>query len=102
MPLPPGGLVRPHRSHTPAPGPDNCYISNLFFLEHLEIYLVLKTMQHKYQLGLLILVFPEAWNFSWLFVIHLQVPQFILDDMIESELGGNCNIVCTQPRRIAV
>ncbi|CAD6260852.1 unnamed protein product [Miscanthus lutarioriparius] len=30
-----------------------------------------------------------------------QVPQFILDDMIESELGGSCNIVCTQPRRIA-
>jgi hypothetical protein len=30
------------------------------------------------------------------------VPQFILDDMIESELGGSCNIVCTQPRRIAV
>ncbi|CAM0904619.1 unnamed protein product [Alopecurus aequalis] len=30
-----------------------------------------------------------------------QVPQFILDDMIESELGGNCNIICTQPRRIA-
>jgi hypothetical protein len=32
----------------------------------------------------------------------LQVPQFILDDIIESELGGYCNIVCTQPRRIAV
>lgn len=30
-----------------------------------------------------------------------QVPQFILDDMIESELGGYCNIICTQPRRIA-
>ncbi|KAJ4756658.1 ATP-dependent RNA helicase [Rhynchospora pubera] len=30
-----------------------------------------------------------------------QVPQFILDDMIESGLGGCCNIVCTQPRRIA-
>uniref|UniRef100_A0A0E0P9C1 Probable ATP-dependent RNA helicase spindle-E n=1 Tax=Oryza rufipogon TaxID=4529 RepID=A0A0E0P9C1_ORYRU len=30
-----------------------------------------------------------------------QVPQFILDDMIESELGGYCSIVCTQPRRIA-
>ncbi|KAF8714746.1 hypothetical protein HU200_027269 [Digitaria exilis] len=30
-----------------------------------------------------------------------QVPQFILDDMIESGLGGYCNIVCTQPRRIA-
>ncbi|KAG8082023.1 hypothetical protein GUJ93_ZPchr0014g47055 [Zizania palustris] len=30
-----------------------------------------------------------------------QVPQFILDDMVESELGGYCNIVCTQPRRIA-
>ncbi|KAJ6928032.1 DExH-box ATP-dependent RNA helicase DExH7 [Populus alba x Populus x berolinensis] len=30
-----------------------------------------------------------------------QVPQFILDDMIESGHGGNCNIICTQPRRIA-
>lgn len=31
-----------------------------------------------------------------------QVPQFILDDMIESGRGGYCNIICTQPRRIAV
>ncbi|CAJ1940429.1 unnamed protein product, partial [Sphenostylis stenocarpa] len=31
-----------------------------------------------------------------------QVPQFILDDMIESGHGGYCNIICTQPRRIAV
>lgn len=30
-----------------------------------------------------------------------QVPQFILDDMIESGNGGYCNIICTQPRRIA-
>ncbi|KAJ8755628.1 hypothetical protein K2173_022223 [Erythroxylum novogranatense] len=30
-----------------------------------------------------------------------QVPQFILDDMIESGNGGFCNIICTQPRRIA-
>ncbi|KAG4378233.1 hypothetical protein AAZX31_17G001000 [Glycine max] len=30
-----------------------------------------------------------------------QVPQFILDDMIESGHGGYCNIICTQPRRIA-
>ncbi|XP_027329494.1 DExH-box ATP-dependent RNA helicase DExH7, chloroplastic isoform X2 [Abrus precatorius] len=30
-----------------------------------------------------------------------QVPQFILDDMIESGQGGHCNIICTQPRRIA-
>ncbi|KAF4374954.1 hypothetical protein G4B88_004705 [Cannabis sativa] len=30
-----------------------------------------------------------------------QVPQFILDDMINSERGGHCNIICTQPRRIA-
>ncbi|KAI3917902.1 hypothetical protein MKW98_000136 [Papaver atlanticum] len=30
-----------------------------------------------------------------------QVPQFILDDMIEAGRGGYCNIVCTQPRRIA-
>ncbi|KAH9685259.1 DExH-box ATP-dependent RNA helicase DExH7 [Citrus sinensis] len=31
-----------------------------------------------------------------------QVPQFILDDMIESGHGGHCNIICTQPRRIAM
>ncbi|KAF9608520.1 hypothetical protein IFM89_009886 [Coptis chinensis] len=31
-----------------------------------------------------------------------QVPQFILDDMIKAGLGGYCNIICTQPRRIAV
>ncbi|KAJ7968010.1 ATP-dependent RNA helicase [Quillaja saponaria] len=30
-----------------------------------------------------------------------QVPQFILDDMIDSGCGGDCNIICTQPRRIA-
>ncbi|XP_076959181.1 DExH-box ATP-dependent RNA helicase DExH7, chloroplastic-like [Bidens hawaiensis] len=30
-----------------------------------------------------------------------QVPQFILYDMIEQGHGGICNIVCTQPRRIA-
>ncbi|KAF3452627.1 hypothetical protein FNV43_RR03060 [Rhamnella rubrinervis] len=30
-----------------------------------------------------------------------QVPQFILDDMVESGFGGHCNIICTQPRRIA-
>lgn len=30
-----------------------------------------------------------------------QVPQYILDDMIEAGRGGHCNIVCTQPRRIA-
>ncbi|CAD5315786.1 unnamed protein product [Arabidopsis thaliana] len=27
-----------------------------------------------------------------------QVPQFILDDMIDSGHGGYCNIICTQPR----
>ncbi|KAF5200714.1 Dexh-box atp-dependent rna helicase dexh4 protein, partial [Thalictrum thalictroides] len=30
-----------------------------------------------------------------------QVPQFILDDMIKAGFGGYCNIICTQPRRIA-
>ncbi|XAR56315.1 RNA helicase, partial [Bertholletia excelsa] len=30
-----------------------------------------------------------------------QVPQYILDDMIEAGCGGDCNIICTQPRRIA-
>ena len=30
-----------------------------------------------------------------------QVPQFLLDDMIESEKGASCYIICTQPRRIS-
>ena len=30
-----------------------------------------------------------------------QVPQFLLDDAIDREEGGICNIVCTQPRRVA-
>ncbi|XP_051147051.1 DExH-box ATP-dependent RNA helicase DExH7, chloroplastic isoform X2 [Andrographis paniculata] len=30
-----------------------------------------------------------------------QVPQYILDNMIQAGCGGNCNIICTQPRRIA-
>lgn len=30
-----------------------------------------------------------------------QVPQFILDHMIEAGQGRDCNIICTQPRRIA-
>nr|APO15850.1 helicase [Sesuvium portulacastrum] len=30
-----------------------------------------------------------------------QVPQYILDDMIAAGHGGYCNIICTQPRRIA-
>ena len=30
-----------------------------------------------------------------------QVPQFILDEHIEAGRGAECNIICTQPRRIA-
>ena len=30
-----------------------------------------------------------------------QVPQFILEDAIEQSRGGQCNIICTQPRRIS-
>lgn len=30
-----------------------------------------------------------------------QVPQYILEDHTERGEGGRCNIVCTQPRRIA-
>ena len=30
-----------------------------------------------------------------------QVPQIILDDAIRKGDGGSCNIICTQPRRIA-
>ncbi|CCM07097.1 uncharacterized protein FIBRA_09424 [Fibroporia radiculosa] len=30
-----------------------------------------------------------------------QIPQLILDDMIDRGEGAKCNIVCTQPRRIA-
>lgn len=30
-----------------------------------------------------------------------QVPQLVLDDLILSGEGGNCNIIVTQPRRIS-
>ena len=30
-----------------------------------------------------------------------QVPQFILEDAISQSRGGECNIICTQPRRIS-
>ena len=30
-----------------------------------------------------------------------QVPQILLDDAIRRREGGDCNIICTQPRRIA-
>jgi HrpA-like RNA helicase len=30
-----------------------------------------------------------------------QVPQFILEDAVRRGVGGACNIVCTQPRRIS-
>jgi ATP-dependent RNA helicase DHX36 len=30
-----------------------------------------------------------------------QVPQIILDDAIRRSDGGNCNVICTQPRRLA-
>ena len=29
------------------------------------------------------------------------MPQFLLDAAVEAGQGGACNIVCTQPRRIA-
>jgi len=30
-----------------------------------------------------------------------QIPQFILDSYLDGEQGAECNIVCTQPRRIS-
>ncbi|KAI0021714.1 P-loop containing nucleoside triphosphate hydrolase protein [Xylariomycetidae sp. FL0641] len=30
-----------------------------------------------------------------------QVPQILFEDMIENQRGADCNIICTQPRRIA-
>ena len=30
-----------------------------------------------------------------------QIPQFILEHFIDSKKGGQCNIICTQPRRIS-
>eukprot|EP00051_Salpingoeca_urceolata_P013946 m.176717 g.176717 ORF g.176717 m.176717 type:complete len:1482 (-) comp17950_c0_seq3:91-4536(-) len=30
-----------------------------------------------------------------------QVPQFVLEDFIQRNQGGHCNIICTQPRRLA-
>ena len=30
-----------------------------------------------------------------------QVPQLVLDDLIEKGRGGECSIIVTQPRRIS-
>ncbi|KAJ5659139.1 hypothetical protein N7507_005590 [Penicillium longicatenatum] len=30
-----------------------------------------------------------------------QIPQIILDDAIDQGIGGQCNVICVQPRRIA-
>lgn len=30
-----------------------------------------------------------------------QLPQFLLEEEIEAGRGSNCNIICTQPRRIS-
>ncbi|KAJ6084411.1 hypothetical protein N7486_011211 [Penicillium sp. IBT 16267x] len=30
-----------------------------------------------------------------------QIPQMILDDAIDQRIGGQCNVICVQPRRIA-
>jgi HrpA-like RNA helicase len=30
-----------------------------------------------------------------------QIPQMILDEYIENNLGAECNIIVTQPRRIS-
>lgn len=34
-------------------------------------------------------------------MIALQVPQYVLEAATEAGEGGQCNIICTQPRRIA-
>lgn len=31
----------------------------------------------------------------------MQVPQYLLDDAVRHGRGGDCSIICTQPRRIA-
>lgn len=31
----------------------------------------------------------------------MQVPQYLLDDAVRNGKGGDCSIICTQPRRIA-
>lgn len=44
----------------------------------------------------------ELFVFSLLVSSHtFKVPQLILDDVISHSVGGFCNIICTQPRRIS-
>ena len=76
-----------------------CFLIRCLYLYiHSSQYFVLNMMQ--LELVQANYKFPELWIHEYF--SYLQVPQFILDDMIDSELGGYCNIICTQPRRIAV
>jgi hypothetical protein len=34
-------------------------------------------------------------------LLALQVPQYVLEDYIEMGKGAECNIICTQPRRLS-
>jgi hypothetical protein len=34
-------------------------------------------------------------------LLALQVPQYVLEDYIEMGKGAQCNIICTQPRRLS-
>ena len=36
-----------------------------------------------------------------IFIPHLQIPQYILDDAIARGCGSTTHVVCTQPRRIS-
>ena len=63
--------------------------------------------QHSpvFHLPLYIVALSTDNNFSISFVIRCgkttQIPQFILDSFIKEGRGGECFIICTQPRRIS-
>lgn len=39
--------------------------------------------------------------FTGVNLVVAQVPQYLLEDYIERNKGGECRIICTQPRRIS-
>jgi len=44
---------------------------------------------------------PCSYFFFFSFVKTTQIPQFILDSYLKEGKGGECFVICTQPRRIS-
>ncbi|XP_030622208.1 ATP-dependent DNA/RNA helicase DHX36 [Chanos chanos] len=76
---------------------ENCqYVEMLNFREKLPSYHMRQELVKLIQDNKVVVISGETGCGK-----TTQLPQFILDDFIESGMGSVCRVVCTQPRRIS-